>query len=123
MKKIFDGKKTAKFGTKKNPAIVNVQTEERVKELESVFEENGWEYTIELEPDKPENITDLEILLNPLKRRIAEKKVGPAHVEAVKNLKNAVVNKAFLHSKKLTCAYHLLHYDDWNPGHYCYSLV
>jgi SWIM/SEC-C metal-binding protein len=47
-----------------------------VKELESVFEENGWKYTIELEPDKPENITDLEILLNPLKRRIAEKKVG-----------------------------------------------
>jgi len=76
MEKIFDGKKTAKFGTEKNPAIVNVQTEERVKELESVFEENGWEYTIELEPDKPENITDLEILLNPLKRRIAEKKVG-----------------------------------------------
>jgi SWIM/SEC-C metal-binding protein len=76
MKKIFDGKKPAKFGTKKNPAVVNVQTKERVKELESVFEENGWKYTIELEPDKPENITDLEILLNPLKRRIAEKKVG-----------------------------------------------
>ncbi len=76
MKKIFDGKKTAKFGTKKNPAVVNVQTKERVKELESVFEENGWKYTIELEPDKPENITDLEILLNPPKRRIAEKKVG-----------------------------------------------
>jgi len=47
-----------------------------VKELESVFEENGWKYTIELEPDKPEDITDLEILLNPLKTKIAEKKVG-----------------------------------------------
>ena len=76
MKKIFDGKKTAKFGTAKNPAIVNVQTEGRVKELESVFEENGWKYTIALEPDKPEDITDLEVLLNPLKTRIAEKKVG-----------------------------------------------
>ncbi|MGB5746963.1 MAG: hypothetical protein WBM69_08290 [Desulfobacterales bacterium] len=54
MENIFDGKKTEKFGTEKNPAIVNVQTEERVKELESVFEENGWKYTIELEPDKPE---------------------------------------------------------------------
>ncbi len=76
MKKIFDGKKKTKLGTAKKHAIVNVQTEERVKELESVFEENGWNYTIELEPDKPEDITDLEILLNPLKTKIAEKKVG-----------------------------------------------
>ena len=76
MEKIFDGKKKAKFGTEKNPAIVNVQTKARVKELESVFEENGWNYTIELEPDKPEDIKDLEILLNPMKTRIAEEKVG-----------------------------------------------
>ena len=64
------------MGTEKNPAVVNVQTDERVKELVSVFEENGWKYTIELEPDKPEDIIDLEILLNPLKTKIAEKKVG-----------------------------------------------
>ena len=76
MKKIFDGKKTTKLGTEKNPAIVSVQTEERVKELESVFEENGWKYSIELAPDDPEDITDLDILLNPIKTRIAEKKVG-----------------------------------------------
>jgi SWIM/SEC-C metal-binding protein len=76
MEKIFDGKKTAKLGTEKNPAVVNVQTEERVKELESVFDENGWKYTIELEPDKPEDINALEILLNPPKTRIAEEKVG-----------------------------------------------
>ena len=76
MKKIFDGKKTAKLGTEKNPAVVNVQTEKRAKELESVFDENGWKYTIELEPDRPENIKALEILLNPIKTKIAEKKVG-----------------------------------------------
>ena len=76
MKKTFDGQKTAKFGTEKNPAIVNVQTEERMKELESVFKENGWKYKIELEPDKPENINDLERLLNPVKTRVAEEKVG-----------------------------------------------
>ena len=76
MGKIFDGKKTAKLGTEKNPVVVNVQTEERVKELESVFDEKGWKYTIELEPDKPEDIKALEILLNPLKTKIAEKKVG-----------------------------------------------
>jgi len=76
MEKIFDGKKPAKLGTENNPAIVNVQTEERVKELESVFEANGWKYSIALKPDKPEDIKDLEILLNPIKTRIAEKKVG-----------------------------------------------
>ena len=76
MEKLFDGQKTAKLGTKKRPAIVRVQTEERLKEVASKFEENGWIYTIELEPDKPEDITDLEILLNPPKTRTAEKKIG-----------------------------------------------
>ena len=71
MEKLFDGKKTAKLGTATNPAVVNVQTEKRVKELESVFDENGWNYKIELEPDKPENIEALEILLNPVKTKIS----------------------------------------------------
>jgi len=76
MEKIFDGKKTAKLGTEKKPAVVNVQTKKRVKEVATLFEENGWEYTIELEPDKPEDVTDLEILLNPQKTKIVENKVG-----------------------------------------------
>ena len=76
MEKLYDGPKTAKLGTIKKPAIVRVQTEERLKEVASKFEENGWIYTIGLEPDKPEDITDLEILLNPPKTRTAEKKIG-----------------------------------------------
>jgi len=76
MAKIFDGKKAAKLGTEKNPAIVSVQTEKRMKEVASTFEKHGWKYTIGLEPDKPEDITDLEILLNPPKTVVAEKKVG-----------------------------------------------
>ena len=76
MAKIFNGKKTGKLGTEKNPAVVRVQTEERMKEVASIFEENGWEYTIGLEPDKPEDITDLERLLNPQKPQISEKKIG-----------------------------------------------
>ncbi len=62
MKKIFDGQKTAKLGTEKRPAVVNVQTEKRLKEVASIFEENSWKYTLGLEPDKPEDITDLEIV-------------------------------------------------------------
>ena len=76
MEKVFDGKKKTKIGTEKRPAVVRVQTEERLKEVASIFEEKGWQYTIELEPDKPEDIIALEILLNPVKTKIAEKKVG-----------------------------------------------
>ncbi|MBI4526377.1 MAG: SEC-C domain-containing protein [Deltaproteobacteria bacterium] len=72
----FNGKKSAKLGTEKNPAVVHVQTEERLKEVQSLFEEHGWEYTIRLEPDKPEDTADLERLLNPPKPVMAEKKIG-----------------------------------------------
>ena len=71
MKKLFDGKKTAKLGTEKNPAMVNVQTKKRAKEVETVFEEKGWKYSIELDADKPEDVNDLELLLNPPKTKIA----------------------------------------------------
>jgi SWIM/SEC-C metal-binding protein len=76
MEKIFDGKKMAKLGTQKNPAVVTVKTKARFKEVTSLFEENGWNYTIELEPDKPEDTSDLERLLNPPEPKRAEKKVG-----------------------------------------------
>jgi len=76
VKKAFDGKIKAKLGTARNPAVVSVQNQERVKELEAVFAENGWTCKIELEPDKPEDTKDLDILLNPLKTKIVEKKVG-----------------------------------------------
>jgi SWIM/SEC-C metal-binding protein len=76
MEKIFDGKKTAKLGTDKNPAVVHVKTKKRLKEVSSIFEKNGWKYKIELEPKKPEDTTDLELLLNPPKTVIAEKKIG-----------------------------------------------
>jgi SWIM/SEC-C metal-binding protein len=73
---IFDGKKNAKLGTEKNPAVVTVQTKDRFKEVTSAFEKNGWSYRIELEPDKPEDITDLTRLLTPPQPTIIGKKVG-----------------------------------------------
>ncbi len=54
MKKLFDGKKTAKLGTDKNPAVINVQTKKRRKEVESVFEEKGWKYSIEVDEETGE---------------------------------------------------------------------
>ena len=76
MKQLFNGQKAARLGTEKKPAAVTVQTEERLKEVTSIFEEKGWKYTIGLEPDKPEDIADLDILLNPGKPKIAETAVG-----------------------------------------------
>ena len=76
MEKIYDGKKDAKLGTRKNPAVVHVQTKNRMKEVESMFKEHGWEYTIELDEDEPEDIRDLEILLNTPKTVTIDKKIG-----------------------------------------------
>ncbi len=72
----FDGIKTAKLGSEKNPAVVIVQTEARRNEISSAFEERGWSYKITLEPDKAEDITDLTRLLNPPQPRVSEKKIG-----------------------------------------------
>jgi len=74
--RVFDGRKNAKLGTEKNPALVTVQTEARFKEVTSAFEKHGWKYRIELQPDKPEDTSDLARLLNPLQPTIVGKKVG-----------------------------------------------
>ena len=76
MEKPFNGPKKAKLGTKKKPAVIRVQTEERKKEIASKCEENGWIYTIEVAPDKPEDISNFEIISNPPKTMTIEKKIG-----------------------------------------------
>ena len=85
MKSMIDGenrlrvggfKKTAKLGTEKNPAVVHVRTELRLKEVSRLFNDKGWKYKIALEPDKPEDVTALERLLNPPKPKKVEKKIG-----------------------------------------------
>jgi SWIM/SEC-C metal-binding protein len=76
MEKIFDGKKITKLGTEKKPAVVNVKTKKRMQEVAEIFEKTGWKYTIDLNRDKPEDITDLEILLNWPKPNQAGEKVG-----------------------------------------------
>jgi SWIM/SEC-C metal-binding protein len=75
-KKTFEVKRPAKLGTEKNPAVLRVQTEERLREIVPIFEEKGWKYTIELEAEKPEDITDLGRLLNPQQPLTVKKKVG-----------------------------------------------
>ena len=76
MARTFDGKKNARLGTAKNPAAVSVKTKTRLNEVSKIFDKNGGKFTVALEPEKPEDVTDLEILLNPQKTMIAETKVG-----------------------------------------------
>ena len=73
---VFDGRKIAKLGTEKNPAVVTVQTNKRRDEVASRFDARGWKYRIEVDPEKPENISDLTRLLNPPKPKVAETKIG-----------------------------------------------
>jgi SWIM/SEC-C metal-binding protein len=74
--KVFDGKKPARLGTEKQPARLSVKTERRKKDLESVFEQNGWACEIEVDPDAPENTMDLERLQNPVATIKVEQKAG-----------------------------------------------
>lgn len=64
---MFGTKKTGKLGTEKNPATVNVQSKARFEEVSSIFKAHGWNYRIGLEPEKPEEVSALNRLLNPLK--------------------------------------------------------
>ena len=66
----------AKLGTEKKPITVRVQTEERAKEIASLCEEHGWIFIIGLEPDKPEDISDIDRLLHPSIPKISENKIG-----------------------------------------------
>ncbi len=55
----------AKLGTNKRPIRFQVQTEERLGEIASICEDNGWIFFGGLEPEEPEDIRELEYMLNP----------------------------------------------------------
>lgn len=72
----FGMKKAAKLGSEKNPAVVRVQTETRFTEVSALFESHGWQCRISIEPDKAEDVGDLERLLHPQKPTVVAKKIG-----------------------------------------------
>lgn len=55
----------AKLGSKKRPIIARVHSDEKERYVAETCEKNGWHFIIGFEPDKPEDISDLEKLLNP----------------------------------------------------------
>jgi len=54
-----------KLGEKGNPIRIRVQNEFRAQELAVLCEENNWKFICGIEPDYPEDISELEYLLNP----------------------------------------------------------
>ena len=65
----------AKLGTDKRPIIAHVHSDEKARYVAEKCAEHGWHYIIGFEPDKPEDISDLEKMLNPPKPSVS-KKVG-----------------------------------------------
>ena len=69
----FKDKKNLRLGTKKAPAQINVQTEEREQELIEICSTNGWSCVITLDPEQDENTSDLDILQNKLATAVSTK--------------------------------------------------
>jgi SWIM/SEC-C metal-binding protein len=53
-----------KLGSSKHPAVVRVQTTRRAEEILSICNRNDWKVIVGVEPDEPENVEDVEMLLN-----------------------------------------------------------
>ena len=54
-----------KLGTHKNPLRLRVKSESRLEELVGVCERNNWKFICGIEPDYPEDISELEYMLYP----------------------------------------------------------
>lgn len=63
----------AKLGTEKSPIIVRVHTDDKAHYVAETCARHGWHYIIGFEPDKPEDISDLEKMLNPAIPAMSEK--------------------------------------------------
>ena len=53
----------AKLGTHRHPAVLRVQTLEKAEEIMSLCDSRGWKAIVGVEPQEPEDLTDLRRLL------------------------------------------------------------
>ena len=58
----------AKLGTEKRPIIARVHSDEKARYVAETCAKHGWHYIIGFEHDEPEDISDLEKMLNPDKK-------------------------------------------------------
>lgn len=66
----------ASIGTKKHPAVVRVQTPERAQKVLDFCNEHGVIVIVGIEPDKPEDVSDVERAMTAPEPVRVEPKVG-----------------------------------------------
>ena len=84
------------LGSKKKPIILRVQNLNRANEVAAICDEHGWIYILGIEPDKSEDISDLERLLNPPKPQVKNFDIGrndPCHCGSGKKYKKCCLQK------------------------------
>lgn len=64
-----------RLGSEKRPIFASVHSDEKARYVAETCVQHGWHYIILFEPDKPENISDLERMLNPALPSVS-KKIG-----------------------------------------------
>lgn len=67
----------AKLGSPTRPAIVRVRSEARGEEIVSLCTEHGWQVIAGVEPDKPEDISDVEELLRGAQETVSPPRSAP----------------------------------------------
>ncbi len=66
----------AQLGSDKRPAVGRVKTMERAAEVMALCEKHGWKVIVGIEPNKPEDISDVESLLASHALPVARPNVG-----------------------------------------------
>ncbi len=66
----------ARIGTEKRPAFLRVKTERRLQEIATICGNNSIHFVIELAPDKPEDVSDMDLALRPPEPVVAGPKIG-----------------------------------------------
>ncbi len=66
----------SKLGTQKQPVVARVKSQKRAEEIVSICDTKGWKVIVGIEPNKPEDISDIERLLNPPEAAKAQVKSG-----------------------------------------------
>ena len=66
----------ARIGTEKRPVVLRVQTERRGQEVAAICASNGIHYLIGIEPELPEDVSDMDRALRPPEPLLAEPKTG-----------------------------------------------
>jgi SWIM/SEC-C metal-binding protein len=54
-----------RLGSKKRPAVIRVPTQERAQEFIDACAQHDWELIVGIEPEQPEDVTDVLKLLHP----------------------------------------------------------